>query len=230
MATRALSETQLSILRSLKDHKTWKRDCGWVWRSPSDTERSMQALEKRGLADYDAVKKQWSINAAGLLVLGEAKTIAQADKQVAKDEAKGISRLGPLSDAIRDAADRRSPGQKKHGTADGLAPGAKRLYADEPVSEQLTTPAEAMRLAGESMKRVGRAVGSTADFFKKKEDRPEPEPETTTLSAEAKAVLAFQRLKTERGWSAEWQLTLFHEFVQGKGLYGELVAFSKRRK
>lgn len=49
---RKLGHVQVSVLESLVEHKIWSRRGlgGWLWDTPSNTERVMDSLVKRGLA------------------------------------------------------------------------------------------------------------------------------------------------------------------------------------
>ena len=46
-----LGRGQLGVLCSLRDFKSWNaRGAGWVWSTPSGTERILDSLVKKGLA------------------------------------------------------------------------------------------------------------------------------------------------------------------------------------
>lgn len=47
--TRPLGKTQMSILRSLHEHKRWSRGCGWIWSNDSETIRLLESLVARSL-------------------------------------------------------------------------------------------------------------------------------------------------------------------------------------
>ncbi len=49
LSTRPLGDTQLAVLRSLKDHGKWPG--GWVWGTESQTLRALEALAQRCLVD-----------------------------------------------------------------------------------------------------------------------------------------------------------------------------------
>jgi hypothetical protein len=44
-----LGENQLSVLRSMLEWGGWERMCGWVWDTPSGTEKILVSLERHGL-------------------------------------------------------------------------------------------------------------------------------------------------------------------------------------
>ena len=49
--TNGLGTIQADVLKSLQDHGYWSRvGCGWLWDTPSNTERIMESLVRRGLA------------------------------------------------------------------------------------------------------------------------------------------------------------------------------------
>jgi len=47
--TRKLGKIQKELLKSLKMHNYWHCACGWVWDTPSGTERILETLVRRGL-------------------------------------------------------------------------------------------------------------------------------------------------------------------------------------
>lgn len=48
-----LGETQKQMLIALEEHGSWKRGCGWLWDTPSGTERILNSLVARGLVYKD---------------------------------------------------------------------------------------------------------------------------------------------------------------------------------
>lgn len=48
-SNRPLGEVQRDVLRSLKEHKHWYPNCGWMWDGNASTERRLQPLVARGL-------------------------------------------------------------------------------------------------------------------------------------------------------------------------------------
>jgi hypothetical protein len=46
---RKLGCLQQEMLRSLKEHGSWYRGCGWLWDTPSHTEKILESLMKRQL-------------------------------------------------------------------------------------------------------------------------------------------------------------------------------------
>jgi hypothetical protein len=51
MNTKGMGSTQSRILRTLDDHGCWHRGADWFWGSKSYTERILDGLVKRGLAE-----------------------------------------------------------------------------------------------------------------------------------------------------------------------------------
>lgn len=51
---RGLGDRQARVLRALREHGGWARQCGWVWTTPKETETILDSLVKRGLAFVDA--------------------------------------------------------------------------------------------------------------------------------------------------------------------------------
>ena len=47
---RKLGKTQVSVLRSLREHGGWWAGCGWIWSNRSETIKLLDSLVKRGLA------------------------------------------------------------------------------------------------------------------------------------------------------------------------------------
>lgn len=60
MKQRKLGCTQMSVLEALVEHKGWMFNCGWLWDTPSHTEKLMEQLVARGF-----VKKTPRKNAYG---------------------------------------------------------------------------------------------------------------------------------------------------------------------
>lgn len=54
---RPLGETQKAVLHALSQHQRWYPGCGWVWDTPSGTERILRGLERRGLVQTRAVQE-----------------------------------------------------------------------------------------------------------------------------------------------------------------------------
>jgi len=51
---RPLGDSQQWMLDALRKHGRWSRNCGWLWDTPSGTERILDSLVRRGLA-----RKRW---------------------------------------------------------------------------------------------------------------------------------------------------------------------------
>ena len=49
MNLKALGKHQCSLLYSLRQHGSWCRRSGWIWDTPSRTERILASLVRRGL-------------------------------------------------------------------------------------------------------------------------------------------------------------------------------------
>lgn len=47
---RKLGRVQLNVISSLRAHKTWHTDCGWIWGTVSRTQRLMDSLVRSGHA------------------------------------------------------------------------------------------------------------------------------------------------------------------------------------
>lgn len=62
--TRALGETQKDILRSLREHKRWYPNCGWVWDGDKSTARRLDVLVERGLVGKE-------VQTLGVMSFGE---------------------------------------------------------------------------------------------------------------------------------------------------------------
>ncbi len=45
---REMGNVQKSVLAALKKHGSWHICCGWVWDTPSNTERILRTLMRRG--------------------------------------------------------------------------------------------------------------------------------------------------------------------------------------
>lgn len=60
--TKGLGETQIQVLRALRDHGYWcpRTGGGWVWDTANNTERILLALEKRGLVARGTYRKYYS--------------------------------------------------------------------------------------------------------------------------------------------------------------------------
>jgi len=48
---RKIGTTQIEVLKMLSEHGRWADGCGWTWSTKSNTERIMESLVKRGLAE-----------------------------------------------------------------------------------------------------------------------------------------------------------------------------------
>lgn len=73
---RPLGDTQQAVLRALHQHQRWYAGCGWVWDTPSGTERLLQSLERRGLVQVRTVEgclrrqsTSYTLTAAGVAVV-----------------------------------------------------------------------------------------------------------------------------------------------------------------
>jgi len=56
LGEKGLGSTQKDVLDSLRHYGKWFSGCGWVWDTPSGTERIMKSLVKRGLVEYKPIK------------------------------------------------------------------------------------------------------------------------------------------------------------------------------
>lgn len=69
LKTRKLGVMQLSVLRSMIDHRRWHDGCGWYWGSRYETQLILTGLVKRGLVDFHPAKAgkvaAYTINEAG---------------------------------------------------------------------------------------------------------------------------------------------------------------------
>lgn len=50
---RPLGRVQFEVLRALVRHKYWYPHCGWLWGTPSGTQRILDSLVQRGLVVRD---------------------------------------------------------------------------------------------------------------------------------------------------------------------------------
>lgn len=59
--TKGLGETQIQVLRALRDHGYWCEwpQCGWHWDTETNTKRILDSLVKRGLAAKGEYRKYY---------------------------------------------------------------------------------------------------------------------------------------------------------------------------
>lgn len=53
---RPLGSVQESVLAALKQHKLWHAGCGWLWSTPSETDKIMRSLVRAGVATVEKAK------------------------------------------------------------------------------------------------------------------------------------------------------------------------------
>lgn len=64
-----------------------------------------------------------------------------------------------------------------------------------------------------------------------KEARPAPVPlADADVAAGFKDEMAWNKFRSTKGWLAESVATRMYDFIKHKGLFGELLAFSRRRR
>ncbi len=66
---RPLGRIQQAVLWALKEHGGWRRNCGWLWDNPSNTERILITLWKRKLVTRHKTRDgywKYKIGIAGL--------------------------------------------------------------------------------------------------------------------------------------------------------------------
>lgn len=57
---RKLGKVQQDVLASLKRHGSWSRGCGWLWDTPSNTQRVMDSLVHAGYAAVTADQRRYT--------------------------------------------------------------------------------------------------------------------------------------------------------------------------
>jgi DNA-binding MarR family transcriptional regulator len=64
-----LGPKQRRLLSVLLQYGTWHDSCGWTYGTPSETERILLALERRGLVQHNAHDNSFRLTTAGKAVL-----------------------------------------------------------------------------------------------------------------------------------------------------------------
>jgi hypothetical protein len=78
LSDRPLGDTQLNVLRALRDHQgRWHSSCGWYWSTDSGTRRILETLVQRCLVDKEGegYRATYTINRSGLEALKQGRLI-----------------------------------------------------------------------------------------------------------------------------------------------------------